>query len=190
MKLRTCLTWSCEELVVIRTRSHFPFTYRLSFNRLRNVVSTFREVRRKVNAILVCLKREVVSTQNVVNINKSSSSSSSSLARQPCVGPGLPQKLLPAKVSSYFFFRFRDKSLFQGGVVSPTLSWRVSVFCQDCPLSWLVPILEYKQEGLETTNSPYFVTSFNSKLSSSQRYDIAQNYKFYTEWFSVFPKIT
>jgi hypothetical protein len=43
------------------------------------------------------------------------------------VGPGLPQKLLPAKVSGYCFFRFRDKSLFQGGVVSPTpnpqLSW-------------------------------------------------------------------
>jgi hypothetical protein len=104
---------------VIRTRSHFPFTYRLSFNRLRNVVSTSREVRRKVNAILVCLKREVVSIQNVVNINKSSSSSSS-LALQPCVSPGLPQKLLPAKESSYFFLRFRDKNLFQGGVVSPT----------------------------------------------------------------------
>jgi hypothetical protein len=37
------------------------------------------------------------------------------------MGPGLPQKLLPAKVSSYCFFRFRDKSLLQGGVVSPTL---------------------------------------------------------------------
>jgi hypothetical protein len=36
------------------------------------------------------------------------------------VGPGLPQKLLPAEVSGYCFFRFRDKSLFQGGLVSPT----------------------------------------------------------------------
>jgi hypothetical protein len=63
-------------------------------------------------------------------------SSSSSLARQPYVGPGLPQMLLPAKVSSYCFFRFRDKSLFQGGVVSPTpnprLSWRAYVLCQGC----------------------------------------------------------
>jgi hypothetical protein len=39
------------------------------------------------------------------------SSSSSSLARQPYVGPGLPQKLLPAEVSSYFFFRFLDESI-------------------------------------------------------------------------------
>jgi hypothetical protein len=66
--------------------------------------------------------------------------SSSSAARQPYVGPGLPQKLLPAEVSIYCFFRFRDKSLFQGGVVSPTpntrLSWRV------VSLSWLVPILK------------------------------------------------
>jgi hypothetical protein len=64
------------------------------------------------------------------------SSSSSTLARQPYVGPGLPQKLLPAEVSSYCFFRFRDKSLFQGGIVSPTpnlrLSWRADVFCQGC----------------------------------------------------------
>jgi hypothetical protein len=63
-------------------------------------------------------------------------SSSSSLARQPYVGPGVPQKLPPAKVSGYCFFRFRDKSLFQGGVVSPTpnprLSWRADVFCQGC----------------------------------------------------------
>jgi hypothetical protein len=35
---------------------------------------------------------------------------SSSLARQPYVGPGLPQKLLPAKVSGYCFYRFREKS--------------------------------------------------------------------------------
>jgi hypothetical protein len=47
-------------------------------------------------------------------------SSSSSLACQPYVDPGLPQKLLPAKVSGYCFFRFCDKSLLQGGVVSPT----------------------------------------------------------------------
>jgi hypothetical protein len=36
------------------------------------------------------------------------------------VGPDLPQKLLPAEVSGYCFFRFRDKGLFQGGVVNPT----------------------------------------------------------------------
>jgi hypothetical protein len=42
------------------------------------------------------------------------------LARQPYVGPGLPQKLLPTEVSGYCFFRFRDKSLFQVGVVSST----------------------------------------------------------------------
>jgi hypothetical protein len=39
-----------------------------------------------------------------------------------------------AEVSSYCFFTFRDKSLFQCGVVSPTpnprLSWRADVFCQ------------------------------------------------------------
>jgi hypothetical protein len=44
---------------------------------------------------------------------------SSSLARQPYVRPGLPQKLLPAKVSGYCFFRFRDKSLYQGEDVTP-----------------------------------------------------------------------
>jgi hypothetical protein len=44
---------------------------------------------------------------------------SSSLARQPYVDPGLPQKLLSAEVSGCCFFRFHDKSLFQGGVVSP-----------------------------------------------------------------------
>jgi hypothetical protein len=36
------------------------------------------------------------------------------------LGPGLPQKLLPAEVSSYCFVRFHDKSLFQGAVVSTT----------------------------------------------------------------------
>jgi hypothetical protein len=56
----------------------------------------------------------------VVGWLTSSSSSSSSSARQPYVGPGLPQKLLPAEVSGYCFVRFRGKSLFQGGVVSPT----------------------------------------------------------------------
>jgi hypothetical protein len=59
-----------------------------------------------------------------------------SLARQPCVGPGLPQKLLLAEVSGCCFFRFHDKSLLQGEVVSPTpnplLSWRADVFCQGC----------------------------------------------------------
>jgi hypothetical protein len=50
--------------------------------------------------------------------NDGVSSSSSSLAQQPCVGPGLPQKILPAKdlaiASSDFVM-----SIFQGGVVSP-----------------------------------------------------------------------
>jgi hypothetical protein len=41
---------------------------------------------------------------------------SSSLARQPYVDPGLPQKLLPAEVSGYCFFRFRDKSLSRVGL--------------------------------------------------------------------------
>jgi hypothetical protein len=66
--------------------------------------------------------------------------SSSSLARQPYMDPWLPQKLLPTKVSGYCFFRFRDKSLSQGGVVSPTptprLSWKVNfsvrVFYRRC----------------------------------------------------------
>jgi hypothetical protein len=40
----------------------------------------------------------------------SSSSSSSSLDQQPYVGPGFPQKFLPAEVSGYCFFRFRDES--------------------------------------------------------------------------------
>jgi hypothetical protein len=48
------------------------------------------------------------------------SSSSSSWARQPYMGLGHPHKLLPAKVSGYSFFIFRDKSLIQVGVVSPT----------------------------------------------------------------------
>jgi hypothetical protein len=63
-------------------------------------------------------------------------SSSSSLARQPYVGPGLPQKFLPAEVSGYCFFRFCNKSLLQGAVVSPTpnprLFWKADVFCQGC----------------------------------------------------------
>jgi hypothetical protein len=45
--------------------------------------------------------------------------SSSSLFRQPYVGPGLPQKLLPAKYPAIASSDF-VKSLFQGGVVSPT----------------------------------------------------------------------
>jgi hypothetical protein len=61
---------------------------------------------------------------------------SSSLARQHYVGHGFPKKLLPAEVSGYCFFTFRDKSIFQGGVFSPTpnprLSWRAEVFCQGC----------------------------------------------------------
>jgi hypothetical protein len=60
--------------------------------------------------------------------------SSSSLARQPYVDPGLPQKLLPAEVSGYCLFRFRGNSFFQGGAVStapnPRLSWMADVFCQ------------------------------------------------------------
>jgi hypothetical protein len=66
----------------------------------------------------------------------SSSPPPSSLARQPYVGPGLPQKLLPAEVPGYCFFKFRDKSIFQGGGFSPTpnprLSCRANVFRQDC----------------------------------------------------------
>jgi hypothetical protein len=45
-------------------------------------------------------------------------SSSSSLARQPCVDPDLPQKLLPAKDPAIASSDFVT-SLFQGGVVSP-----------------------------------------------------------------------
>jgi hypothetical protein len=63
------------------------------------------------------------------------SSSSSSSSRQSYVGPGLLQKFLPAKVSGYCFFRFRDKS-FPGAVVSPTpnprLYWTADVFSQGC----------------------------------------------------------
>jgi hypothetical protein len=82
------------------------------------------------------------------------SSSSTSLARQPYMGPDLPQKLLPAKVSSYSFFRFRHKSIFQGGVVSPTMTehccgflqsfryssslWTISYGC--CPTNQIFPI--------------------------------------------------
>jgi hypothetical protein len=90
-------------------------------------------------------------------------SSSSSLARQPHVGPGLPQKLLPAEVSGYCFFRFRDKSLFQVGVVSPTpnprLSWRADVFYQGC-LHWLT--------------SPSFKASGSRFLPSPLRINVAQ----------------
>jgi hypothetical protein len=72
------------------------------------------------------------------NLSSSSSSSlsSSSLARQPYAGLGFPQKLLPAKVSGYCFFRFRDKSIFQGGLSTPTpkprMSWRADVFFHIC----------------------------------------------------------
>jgi hypothetical protein len=71
---------------------------------------------------------------------------SSSSARQPYVGPGLRQKLLSAKVSGYCFFRFRDKSLFKGGVDSPTpnpRSPRGPIFSvRVVTLSWLAPILK------------------------------------------------
>jgi hypothetical protein len=64
------------------------------------------------------------------------SSSSSSLARQPYVGPGLPQKLLQLKYPAIASSDSVIKSLFLGGVVSPTpnpwLSWRADVFCQGC----------------------------------------------------------
>jgi hypothetical protein len=43
---------------------------------------------------------------------------SSSLARQPYVGPGLPRKLLPVEVTSYYFFRFRD-GFYPGWVCRP-----------------------------------------------------------------------
>jgi hypothetical protein len=91
-------------------------------------ITTWRALTRALSHVIVL----DTMSQN----SSSSSSSSSSLARQPYVGPGLPQKLLPAKVSRYWFCRFRDKSLFQGEVVSPTpiprLSWRADVFCQVC----------------------------------------------------------
>jgi hypothetical protein len=61
---------------------------------------------------------------------------SSSLARQPYLRLGHPQKLLLAEVSGCCFFKFRSKSLYQGEVVSPTpnprLSWRADIFCQGC----------------------------------------------------------
>jgi hypothetical protein len=64
------------------------------------------------------------------------SSSSSSSARQPYVGPGLPQKLLPAKDPAIASSDFETRVFFQDGVVSPTpnprLSWRVDVFCYGC----------------------------------------------------------
>jgi hypothetical protein len=73
------------------------------------------------------------------NLNRLGDDISSSSSWQPYLGRGLPQKLLSAEVSGYCFFRFRDKSLFQGGVVSstpnPQLSWRVS-------LSRLVQVLK------------------------------------------------
>jgi hypothetical protein len=51
-------------------------------------------------------------------------------------GPWSSSEGSSSKASSNCFFRFRDKSLFQGGVVSPTpnprLSWRADVFCQGC----------------------------------------------------------
>jgi hypothetical protein len=71
-------------------------------------------------AVVSAVMNLLVLAPRSYNSNMPSSSSSSSSARQPYVGPGLPQKLLPAEVSGYCFFRFRDKSLFQGGVVSPT----------------------------------------------------------------------
>jgi hypothetical protein len=81
-------------------------------------------------------KWETLLTKQLSDSQEKICSSSSSLARQPYVHPGLLQKLLPAEVSSYCFFRLRDKNLFQGGVVTttpnPRLSWRANVFCQGC----------------------------------------------------------
>jgi hypothetical protein len=54
-----------------------------------------------------------------VSVPRESLSSSSSLARQPYVGPGLPQKLLPAEVSGYCFFIFRDNSISRVGLSAP-----------------------------------------------------------------------
>jgi hypothetical protein len=89
-----------------------------------------------VNSVLILGDHERIICRQGDQLSDSKGLSSSSLARQPYVGPGLPQKLLPAEVSGDCFFRFRDKSLFQGGVVSPTpnprLSWRADVFCQGC----------------------------------------------------------
>jgi hypothetical protein len=78
-----------------------------------------------VAKLLLCAQPPVMREEAV-----GTSIMSSSLAPQSYVGPGLPQKLLPAEVFDYCFFRFRDKSLYQGGVVSPT-PWRADVFCQD-----------------------------------------------------------
>jgi hypothetical protein len=60
----------------------------------------------------------------------------SSLTRQPYVGSGLPQKLLPAKVSGYCFSDFVTRVFSRVGLSAPTpnprLSWRADVFCQGC----------------------------------------------------------
>jgi hypothetical protein len=68
--------------------------------------------------------------------------SSSSLARQPYVGPGLPQKLLPAEVSSCssnFVTR-----VFQGGVVSPHAQ-APAVMEGRCFLSGFSPLADQSQ---------------------------------------------
>jgi hypothetical protein len=77
-----------------------------------------------------------------IDYEKNLSSSSSSLARQPYAGLGFPQKLLPAKVSGYCFFRFRDKSIIQGGLSTPRPNPGYPGGPMFVSLSWLVPVLK------------------------------------------------
>jgi hypothetical protein len=80
---------------------------------------------------------ERVSEHKIINLP------SSSLARQLYVSPGLPEKLLLAKVSGYCFFRFRDK---------PFPEWGCQPHAQPpailegrCFLSGLFPLADYSQ---------------------------------------------
>jgi hypothetical protein len=99
----------------------------------------FHEITRRYipESCCICSRRLENLIFHIFDVNRLSSS----LARQPYVGLGLPQKLLPAKVSGYCYFRFRDKSLFRGevvkgGVVSPTpnprLFRKANVSSQGC----------------------------------------------------------
>jgi hypothetical protein len=60
------------------------------------------------------------------------------LVRQPYVGPGLPQKLLPAEVSGYCFFRLRDKSFFQGGLSAPRPTSKRTPHFTITNINWLM----------------------------------------------------
>jgi hypothetical protein len=99
------------------------------------IAFSFTKIYFKLTLVLFSAADYVHTNILIVVVIVRSSSSSSSLARQHYVGPGLPQKLLPAEVSGYYF-RFRHKSPFQVEVSptpSPRLSWRAYVFCQGCP---------------------------------------------------------